>query len=95
MGNVKDRFSAFLFVLSLAAFALSGCTPRLPVEDGTLVIALPGAPSSIDPRLATDAYGSQILQLTHASLIRMDADGSPVPDLAERWEERSPSCCLP
>lgn len=91
MGYVKDRFSAFVLVLSLAASALSGCTPRLPVEDGTLVIALPGAPSSIDPRLATDAYGSQILQLTHASLIRMDADGRPVPDLAERWEERSPT----
>jgi len=91
MGDVKDRFPAFLLVLSLTASALSGCAPRLPVEDGTLVIALPGAPSSIDPRLATDAYGSQILQLTHASLIRMDAGGNPVPDLAERWEERSPT----
>ncbi len=91
MGDVKDRFPAFLLVLSLTASALSGCAPRLPVEDGTLVIALPGAPSVIDPRLAADAYGTQILQLTHASLIRMDAAGIPVPDLAEGWEERSPT----
>jgi peptide/nickel transport system substrate-binding protein len=91
MGDVKNRFPSSLLILSIAAVFLSGCSPKPPVEDGTLVIALPGAPSSIDPRLATDAYGTQILQMTHASLIRMDAAGNPVPDLAERWEERSPT----
>ncbi len=91
MCDVNDRFPSSLLVLSIAAFLLAGCSPNLPVEDGTLVIALPGSPSSIDPRLATDAYGAQILQMTHASLIRMDAAGNPVPDLAERWEERSPT----
>lgn len=60
------------------------------MDEGTLVIALPGAPVSIDPRLATDAYGEQILQMTHAYLVRRDAAGNPVPDLAEEWEEKSP-----
>lgn len=55
------------------------------------MIALPGAPESIDPRIAADAYGTQILQMTHASLLRRDAAGNPVPDLAESWVERSPT----
>ncbi len=74
----------------LLAAAFSGCAPKLPIDEGTLVIALPGAPTSIDPRLATDAYGEQILQMTHAFLLRRDAAGNPLPDLAESWEERSP-----
>jgi peptide/nickel transport system substrate-binding protein len=67
-----------------------GCTPRLPIDDGRLVIALPGTPVSLDPRLATDAYGEQILQMTHASLVRLDGAGNPVPDLAESWEMPDP-----
>jgi peptide/nickel transport system substrate-binding protein len=78
-------------VLLLASFAIPGCAPKLPVDEGTLVIALPGAPAGIDPRLATDAYGEQVLQMTHAFLIKRDPAGNPVPDLAESWEERSPT----
>ncbi len=91
MADVGRRFLLLCIPSAAAAALLSCCTPRLPAEEGTLVIALPGAPSNIDPRLATDAYGTQILQMTHASLIRMDAAGNPVPDLAEHWEERSPT----
>jgi len=91
MADVGHRPPFLRLPFALAVAFLSCCAPRLPVDEGTLVIALPGAPSSIDPRLATDAYGTQILQMTHASLIRMDAAGNPVPDLAESWEERSPT----
>jgi peptide/nickel transport system substrate-binding protein len=63
---------------------------KMPVDEGRLVIALPGAPATLDPRLATDAYGEQILQMTHASLVRRDASGNPVPDLAETWETPDP-----
>ena len=69
----------------------AACAPKLPIDEGTLVIALSGAPTSIDPRLAADAYGDQVLQMTHAFLIKRDAAGNPLPDLAETWEERSPT----
>lgn len=85
-------FAAALLVLLIAA--PPGCTRKSPADQGTLVIALPGAPESIDPRLAADAYGTQILQMTHASLIRMDAAGNPVPDLAEHWEQTGPTSFL-
>lgn len=90
MTDVIRRLAAPLLVAVIAAVSY-GCAPKPPVEEGTLVIALPGAPSNIDPRLSADAYGAQILQMTHASLIRIDAAGNPVGDLAESWEERSPT----
>ncbi|MGE5247800.1 MAG: ABC transporter substrate-binding protein [Verrucomicrobiota bacterium] len=66
--------------------APGGCARKLPIDEGRLVMALPGTPVSLDPRLATDAYGEQILQMTHASLVRLSAAGEPVPDLAAAWE---------
>jgi peptide/nickel transport system substrate-binding protein len=89
MAGVKLPLLAAVLPLAIAASSLAGCSPRLPTDSGELVIAFPGAPSAIDPRLSTDAYGTQILQMTHASLLRLDAAGNPLPDLAERWEERS------
>jgi peptide/nickel transport system substrate-binding protein len=89
--RVKDAPRIALSALLLAAFVHAGCAPKLPVDEGALVIALPGSPTSIDPRLATDAYGEQVLQMTHAFLIQRDGAGNPVPDLAEAWEERSPT----
>jgi len=74
----------------LSAVGLPGCAQKLPIDDGHLVIALPGTPVSLDPRLATDAYGEQLLQMTHASLLRLDAAGNPVPELASGWETPDP-----
>ena len=78
-------------LLSILLFAGAwGCAQKLPIDEGRLVIALPGTPVSLDPRLATDAYGEQILQMTHASLVRLDPAGTPVPDLAAGWETPDP-----
>jgi len=92
--RVKRAFYVAILLLVPLLAALPGCGRRSPADEGTLVIALPGAPESIDPRLAADAYGTQILQMTHASLIRMDAAGNPVPDLAEHWEQTGPASFL-
>src|SRR3989304_3278927 len=66
----------------LLLLLVSACAQKLPVDEGRLVIALPGAPVNVDPRVATDAYGEQILQMTHASLVGRDAAGGPLPNLA-------------
>src|SRR3989337_3207980 len=91
MADVKDRLASALLLAAIAAASPTGCSQRMPADSGELVIAFRGAPVSIDPRLSTDAYGTQILQITHASLIRMDAAGNPLPDLAEGFEARSPT----
>src|SRR3972149_7875294 len=90
MADVKDRLASAFLRSAIAAASPTGCSQRMPADSGELVIAFPGAPVSIDPRLSTDAYGTQILQMTHASLIRMDAAGNPLPDLPEGFEARSP-----
>ncbi len=81
-------------LLAVAVFLLAasspGCARKPPIDEGHLVIALPGAPVSLDPRLATDAYGEQLLQMTHASLVRLDEAGNPVPELAGAWETPDP-----
>jgi peptide/nickel transport system substrate-binding protein len=83
-------FILLVFSIAIMPAAGPGCAQKLPVDEGRLVIALPGAPVSLDPRVATDAYGEQILQMTHASLVRRDAAGNPAPDLAEGWESPDP-----
>lgn len=83
--------AALLILLLSLLLALPGCRQRLPVDEGTVVIALSGAPSAYDPRLAADAYSEQLLQMTHAGLLRRDPAGNLVADLAESWEARSPT----
>ena len=83
MADVRHRLLAAVLPAAIAASSLTGCSQGLPVDSGELVIAFPGAPSAIDPRLSTDAYGTQILQMTHASLLRMDAAGNHPPDPSE------------
>ena len=58
----SSRFS-ILFPVFLALLALAACSQKLPIDEGRMVIALPGAPVNVDPRVATDAYGEQILQM--------------------------------
>lgn len=84
----RTPLSRLAALLSLAL--LAACSQKLPIDEGRLVIALPGTPVSLDPRLATDAYGEQVLQMTHAALLRPDAAGNPVPDLASGWETPDP-----
>jgi len=90
MDPTPHRTSPGFPAIAAVLILLAGCAQRLPVDEGRLVIALPGTPVSVDPRVATDAYGEQILQMTHASLLRRDAAGNPAPDLAETWESPDP-----
>ncbi|MGE5247033.1 MAG: hypothetical protein ACM3L8_01695, partial [Verrucomicrobiota bacterium] len=55
---------SILFPVFFAFLTLASCAQKLPIDEGRLVIALPGAPVNVDPRVATDAYGEQILQMT-------------------------------
>jgi peptide/nickel transport system substrate-binding protein len=88
--RTRRRRLPWLLLLAVPLSGALGCARKLPIDEGRLVIALPGTPVSLDPRLATDAYGEQILQMSHASLVRLDAAGDPVPDLAAGWETPDP-----
>ncbi|HEY5997539.1 MAG TPA: ABC transporter substrate-binding protein [Candidatus Deferrimicrobiaceae bacterium] len=81
-------------LLLASSLALAACRQKLPIDEGTVVIALSGAPSALDPRIATDAYSEQLLQMTHAGLLRRDAAGKLEPDLASSFETRTPTDIL-
>ncbi len=51
-----------------------------------LVIGLESDPTNLDPRLATDAASSRILDLVCEGLVRLGGDGSPHPSLATSWD---------
>jgi peptide/nickel transport system substrate-binding protein len=88
--NTRLAPAAVLLLLA-ASIAFAGCRQKLPIEEGTLVVALSGAPSALDPRIATDAYSEQLLQMTHAGLLRRDAGGGLEPDLAASFVARTPT----
>jgi peptide/nickel transport system substrate-binding protein len=80
--RLTKNVSLFLPILF---FSFAGCASSFPA-DPSFVVAIEAAPTQFDPRLATDAYSERIGQLLFSRLLRSDATGQKVPDLAERWE---------
>ena len=67
----------------LAAPALTLLDPRHAIAaDGTLTIALPNNPSTMDPIQTSNHDGMAISNLIFENLLEVDLDGNPVPCLA-------------
>lgn len=76
--------------LLAAALLACGCGGSPRPEGNTLVIAIESSPSTLDPRLATDAYSSRLSALLFNGLMTQDRDGRLVLDLAESLETPDP-----
>lgn len=76
-------------VLRLAGLApvLGGCSDKAPVHVLRFGLATP--PTTLDPRLATDAASERINRLLYSALVQLDSSRRPQPDLA-RWQVLSP-----
>ncbi|MFQ5839961.1 MAG: ABC transporter substrate-binding protein [Candidatus Methylomirabilales bacterium] len=70
--------------------AVLGCGPRAGLEHPGLVIGIATDPTTLDPRVATDAVSLHLTELIFSSLVRTDAGLRVIPDLAERWEQPDP-----
>ena len=77
-----------LLALGLAAAAIACRSPAR--EPGTAVVLLEGAPESLDRRFTLSANGQRVASLIAPGLVRIDASGQPVPDLAASIERLSP-----
>lgn len=76
----------------LGFLACGGCggEPRSPQDP--LRVLLPREPLEIDPRFAADVYSLKVSRLLFASLVTIDPHTlKPIPDLAERIDEVSPT----
>jgi peptide/nickel transport system substrate-binding protein len=51
-----------------------------------IVLAWDPAPANLDSRVGTDISSGRVADLLYSGLIRVDASGNYVPDLAESWE---------
>jgi len=70
------------------AILLSGCqTPR---DLSTVVFLIESHPTSLDPRVGTDAQSERMGQLIFDALVDRDASFQLRPSLAETWEIRDP-----
>jgi peptide/nickel transport system substrate-binding protein len=74
----------------LLPLLLLGCTGS-GEEPEVLRVCLEGTPRDLDPRYGSDESSRRVHSLLHAGLVRFDADGSPVGDLAESWERLEPT----
>ncbi len=72
----------------MAFLALLGaCTNHSPASpSGYLQIDIGTAPTSLDPRIATDAISSRIDELIYDPMVKLDGSGQPRGDVAERIE---------
>jgi MarR-like DNA-binding transcriptional regulator SgrR of sgrS sRNA len=76
---VKRAFAAALILAALPAWASLG--PRFGGTVRIGVVALP----SLEPGRAGDAPSRLAASLAHATLVELEADGTPRPGLAEGW----------
>jgi peptide/nickel transport system substrate-binding protein len=78
-------------LLALLAVLLPGAVPLAAAEPPPLVVMIDSDPATLDPLLATDAYGVRIAhQLIFETFVVLGDDLSLQPGLA-RWERLSPT----
>lgn len=81
--------SSWLIVALCGLALLPGCRQGSAAAPAhPLTLGLDSNPTTLDPRLATDAVSHRLTQLLYTPLIRGDPRGEFLPDLAERWEFR-------
>lgn len=80
----------FVLVLALAvffsAFASVSAAPSATMEDGTLIVAVPDAPSYMDPQVQASIATYRVTTQIFDRLVSLDTDMNLVPGLAESWD---------
>src|SRR5215211_5132524 len=77
---------------SLGGAALAAAVAALPAlaqeikPGGTMVVALPGDPDSLNASIVTDISTSNLSGQFYSTIVRQNNDGHVLPDLAKSWE---------
>src|SRR5689334_11547237 len=75
----------FWWLLAVTAVFNAGCRRSENADPGTLVVAIGAAPSTLDPRTATDANGMRLVDLLFNSLVKIGPDLKVQGDAASSW----------
>ncbi len=87
--SIGRKISVIFCAVLSGSIALAGGCVSPSDRNNAFVVAIDSAPTQFDPRLATDAYSERIGQLLFSRLVRSDALGKIIGDLAEKWEIQS------
>lgn len=82
---MSRRYCLFLLIALVAA-----CRSTRPFPDNVIVVAMPSAPNTLDPRVGTDDFSYKATQLIFDRLLEWDENLRPVPGLAERLDHPDP-----
>ena len=96
MRLIPRRFALILLLslsLTLGFENLGGTlsAQETPKDGGTLIIALPKDPVTLDPSFAMDAYSLQIIDQIFDTLVTYDEKANLSPNLALSWSNPSPT----
>ncbi|HPI73923.1 MAG TPA: ABC transporter substrate-binding protein [bacterium] len=85
MAKVRMRCSGMGLLFTLAA--LFACSGRpVPSTPHTLTIAVENDIQTLDPAILSDPFTSRILWQMYEGLLGLDAQGVPIPLIAESWQ---------
>jgi MarR-like DNA-binding transcriptional regulator SgrR of sgrS sRNA len=96
-GSTLELLSGWVMPVQLAALVvflalLGSCTRDGPASPADyLQVDISTGPTSLDPRIATDAISSRIDELIYDPMVKLDGSGQPRADLAERIERPDPT----
>jgi len=89
MLSVFDRSLQLAFVFFVCfMLAMPGAYGQ-HVPEGYYRLPIASNPDNLDPAKFTDAYSASVASRVFNSLVRLDAELRPAPDLAEKWEVSS------
>ncbi len=88
-GQDDGAFLRCGWILLSAALLLVGCKSAQR-DPRTVVFLIESSPTSLDPRVGTDAQSEHIDELLFDGLVQKDASFHFTPALAERWEQPDP-----
>lgn len=74
------------FVVAVLVLAAACGSPDAADQPRELVLAWDPAPANLDSRVGADISSGRVADLLYSGLIRVDASGSYVADLAESWD---------
>lgn len=83
------RFATF-FLCVVLLFSCAGCEEKEPSSaNKSFQYHLTSEPKTLDPQIAEDESAVILIQALFEGLTRLDADGNPIPGVAERWSSNT------
>lgn len=85
--------TSYILLFLFACLLVTGCRTKKR-DPNTVVFLIESSPSSLDPRVGTDAQSEHIDELIFDGLVARDPSFHFAPALAERWEEPDPKTLI-